>query len=37
VELARLREELDRIKQGQEKLTDRVDKVEKIERRGSEK
>jgi HEAT repeat protein len=34
VELTRLREELDRLKRTQEKLQERVDKYEKIERKG---
>jgi aminopeptidase N len=34
VELTRLREELDRLKRSQEKLQERVDKSEKIERKG---
>jgi len=36
VELTRLREELDRLKQAQDKLQDRVKQFEKIEHKGSE-
>jgi aminopeptidase N len=36
VELTRLREELDRIKQAQEKVQERVDKVEKVEKKGAQ-
>jgi aminopeptidase N len=36
VELTRLREELDRLKQAQEKVQERVDKVEKVEKKGAQ-
>ena len=36
VELTRLREELDRLKKSQEQIQERIDRFEKIERKGAE-